>query len=181
METEEEFRARLDERGILRDLSIEPRRAQAFTVFAQQKGARIDLGAWQRNAVQFFQTEIGLSVPKRYEAEWPERDAAHFVVLAPGGRAATRLCYGRPRADDDLRAAEDADTKAGLTGLGTLARRCPMVWLVAVESDADRTALLLSAILASVALGPILPPDQAELFGVRTARQRLEDSAGPYR
>jgi hypothetical protein len=48
------------------------------------------------------------------------------------------------------------------------------VWLVETASEPDRAALLLAAILASVVLGPILSPDGRDLFGVRTARAKLE-------
>ena len=61
------------------------------------------------------------------------------------------------------------------TGLALLARRCQAVWIVErADGEPDRLALLLSAILASVLLGPILDPARGELFGVKTARAKLE-------
>jgi hypothetical protein len=93
----------------------------------------------------------------------------------------SRLCFGRPRERDDLRAAEEADVRAGSAGLGRLAQRCMTVWLVATEGEADAAALRIAAILASVVLGPILSPDGQDLFGVRTARTKLEALGVPYR
>jgi hypothetical protein len=172
---EEDFRALLDERGILRPSALEPPpRSGAYTVFAQRRDARVEIELWERYAAQFFETRLGLTVPKRYDFDAPTVDAAHVVVLPPGGKEGIRLCYGRPRAADDLRAAEDADMRAGSPGLGLLARRCTTVWLIEPRVQADRLALLLAAILASVVLGPILSPDERELFGVRTARAKLE-------
>jgi hypothetical protein len=176
----EAFLARLDGHGIVRDhAGLEPSRAEAYTVFAQRDDATIETATWQRHAAQFFESRLGLTANKVYTGDAgsvcrPDRDAAQ-VMLAFGNREAeTRLCYGRPRTDDDLFAAEAADRRAGLTGLGDLARRCRMVWLFAVHGDEDLVALRLSAIVASVVLGPILSPDQSALFGVRTARLKLE-------
>jgi hypothetical protein len=173
--SEEEFRTLLDERGVLRLLALEPpSRSASYTVFAQRTDARVETALWERHAAQFFETRLGLTVPKQYPDDAPKLDAARVVVLPPVGSEGVRLCYGRPRTDDDLRAAEDADTRAGSPGLGLLARRCATVWLVETVGEPDRLALLLAAILASVVLGPILSPDARDLFGVRTARAKLE-------
>jgi hypothetical protein len=48
------------------------------------------------------------------------------------------------------------------------------VWLISVEDETDPAALRIAAIVASVVLGPILSPQGTELFGVRTARLKLE-------
>jgi hypothetical protein len=179
---EEDFRALLDEDGILRRGGLEsPARASAFTVFAQRRDARVEAEIWRRHAAQFFDAELRLGRPKSYRFDAPDTDAAQVAVSTQANPETTRLCYGRPRTDDDLRAADDADVRAGAAGLGKLAQRCHTVWLVVTEGDPDRPALLLAAILASVVLGPILSPDGDRLFGVRTARLKLEGSGGPYR
>jgi hypothetical protein len=150
-------------------------------VFSQREDARVELVTWKRHAEDFFDARLSLNVSKDYPDGYPRVDAVG-VVLSPrsGPPEGQRLCYGRPRRDEDLRAAEDADSLAGNTGLGLLARRCHSVWLVVMEEPVDRTALLLAAVLASVVLGPILSPDGA-LFGVKTARAKLETIRGPYR
>jgi hypothetical protein len=171
---DEDFRGRLDSRGILTPGALEPpARSCAYTIFAQRSDARVEIDLWERHAAQFFETRLGLTVAKRYDFEAPKVDAARVVVLPPGGPEGVRLCYGRPRVSDDLRAAEDADALAGSPGLGLLARRCATVWLIETIGEPDGVALLFAAILASVVLGPILSPDQRELFGVRTARAKL--------
>jgi hypothetical protein len=179
---EEDFRALLDEDGILRRGAFEaPERATAFTVFAQRGDARVEAEVWRRHAAQFFDARLDLGVPKSYRLDAPDTDLARVAVSTPTKPETIRLCYGRPRTDDDLRAADDADVRAGAAGLGKLAQRCRTVWLVVTEGDPDGSALLVAAILASVVLGPILSPDGDQLFGVRTARLKLEGSGGPYR
>jgi hypothetical protein len=171
----DDLRELVDGNGILRAGALAgPSPAGSLLVFSQRADACIELASWQRHAEDFFGAGLGLTLDKRYPEAFPAVDAA-LVVLAPreGSPDGIRLCYGRPRTDDDLRAAEDADDRAGNNGLGLLARRCRSVWLVVRRGEGDRTALLLAAIVASVVLGPILSPE-GDLFGVKTARARLE-------
>lgn len=171
---EHALRSALDADGVLLPGALAaPAREACFTVFAQQKAARIELGAWENHAARFFQTRLGLTADKRYEgASGPREDCARVVLFPAGGSPETRFCYGRPRTDQDLAAAERAD-RAG-SGMAPLAARCGYVWLVVGEGQGpDRAALRLAAIIASVALGPILTPDGSAIFGVKTAKERL--------
>jgi hypothetical protein len=167
------FREALDGRGILREGALAfPARTDAFTVFAQRADARIAIDEWRRHAEQFLATRIGLTVDKRYDEAAPRRDAARVVIAPSKGPSATRAIWGRPRVDDDVHAAEDAD---GGAGLAMLAKRCAYVWLVESEGADDRAALRLAAIMAGVLLGPILAPGGTALFGPKTARVQLDD------
>jgi hypothetical protein len=192
MGDEEDFRACLDARGVLREGAIaSPSRDDAFTVFAQRDDAFLDASALTQQARRFFATDLGLTVDKRYElvvdttstrppsrvgqdVPLPRVDAAR-VVIAANEEHGTRLAYGRPRDDDDLRIADEAEARVGYAGLALLAKRCHAVWLVQVDArgEGDRVALRIAAIFASVLLGPILAPRGASLFGVKTARSRL--------
>jgi hypothetical protein len=168
------FRDALDARGILREGALAlPGLADAFTVFAQRADSRFEIGEWRGHSERFFATRIGLTVEKRYEAERPSIDAARVVIAPVGGEGGTRTAWGRPREDEDIRAAEDAETRSGTRGLALLARRCAHVWLVEVEREDDRVALRLAAILAGVLLGPILAPGASLIFGPKTAREKL--------
>jgi hypothetical protein len=134
-------------------------------------------------AARFFATRLG----EEGDALWvepvagtPERsEGPGSRAIASDARAARR-CTARPRDDMDLADAERADQGAGFTGLALLARRCGYVWIVECEGEdlaaaaRDRAALLIAAIVAGVGLGPILSPDRRELFGVKTARAKLE-------
>ncbi len=177
------FRALLDDAGILREGALAPPdRAAAYTVFAQTRDARLDVDAIRRHAASFFDAKLGLTVEKRYGVSPPTIDAARVIVASDDGAASgTRLCYARPTNVADLAAAEQAERTQRTHGMALLAQRCPTVWLVVREADDDRAALTIAAILASTMLGPILAPDGREIFGVRTARLKLEGRPSPYR
>ena len=126
----------------------------AWRVFAQ--GAARRDADWIRHAKQFFDTEIAF-------------EGARVAIVAGAKRAIAM----RARDERDLRDALAAPNAAD-NGLYDLAeRRCESVWLVEREGPSDRAALLLAAIVASVCLGPILGDAPRELFGVRTAREKL--------
>lgn len=182
--TEERFRDLLDEHGILRPCSLAPpERSSSFLVFSQHPDARLDIGQLRQQATRFFATRIGLSVEKRYPDAPPATDAARVVVARDDGLASgTRLCFGRPVEPGDLAMAEEAERRQNGTGMSLLAGRCPTAWLIETEGgDEDRAALTLAAVFASVMLGPIVPPSGLEVFGVRTARLKLEQRPDPYR
>lgn len=175
---ESAFRELLDERGILRDGALDtPARGAAFTVFSQAPSPVLDASALKHHASRFFAAKLGLTVEKKYGHLLPAADAAR-VVLAAEGAAGTRLCFGRLATDADLAAAEQASRGEGMA---LLAQRCPSVWMIVFESEEDRVALTIAAVFASVMLGPILAPKGDEIFGVRTARLKLEGRPSPYR
>lgn len=182
--SEERFRQLLDDRGVLRPGALPPpERSASFLVFSQRSDACLDVAQIRQQAARFFATKVGLTVDKHYGENPPLSDAARVVVASDDGLAAgTRLCFGRAVERHDLVLVEDAERQAGSTGMALLAQRCPTVWLVETEGgDDDRVALLLAAIFASVMLGPIVPPRGDDVFGVRTARLRLEAQPKPYR
>jgi hypothetical protein len=148
--------------------------ARAYLVFSQQQGPA-SLDAWDAHAARFFDARVGL-------VEAPRSDAAGHdlrVAVAPSkGESGVLTLYGRPREARDLALAEAAESARGGGGLALLARRCPSVWIVARRGEPDPLALLLSAIVASVLLGPILDPASPEIFGVKTARAKLAAMGG---
>jgi hypothetical protein len=172
----------------------------SFAVFAQSRDASVDIAAWNRHAERFFATRVGLTEERRGPAT--TLDVVGFVIAPTEGRPAIRRAFARPAQEADYARAEAAEAGAG-GGLARLARRCGMVWLVEREDEeaeaatepttepateharqpaarppieglGDRSALLLAAILASILLGPILDGRARELFGVKTARAKLE-------
>jgi hypothetical protein len=149
-----------------------PPRESCFVVFAQRGDARIDLPAWSHHAERFFATTLGLAVEKKYGDAAPVVDAAEFL-LSHAGTPASRRAFARPREEEDLALARAAEARSRHTGLVLLAGRCSMVWMVARESPTDACALRLAAILASILLGPILDATAGQLFGVKTAREKL--------
>jgi len=82
----------------------------------------------------------------------------------------------RDVARDDLSDAREAEARGQAAGMASLAERCARVWEISPAENAnasDAACVALAGICASVALGPVLPPDRSTLFGVRGARQRL--------
>jgi hypothetical protein len=137
-------------------------RDASFVVFSQSESARVDVASWDAHARRFFRTQLSLA----------STDETAIRVTPEGEPEGVRSVHGRAREPEDLAMAEKAD--AAGTGLALLARRCPTVWLVTREIDDDPLALRLAAILASVALGPILDARVPELLGVKSARARFE-------
>jgi hypothetical protein len=181
--SEEAFRELVSARGIVPPGAFAPPAREAtFAVFAQRPDACLDIEVLQRQAERFFGAKLGLTVDKHYGDDRPESDAARVVVAANDGTASgIRLCVARPTTPSDLAAAEAAERAQGTHGLALLAQRCPTLWLVVPETEEDRAALTISAVFASVFLGPILAVGGQEIYGVRTARMKLEGSARPYR
>lgn len=137
-----------------------------LVVFAQRARALLEVEAWNRQGERFFSTRIGLAEPLENGGR---------LVVAPHGRdPGVRRVEGRGRQESDLLQADIAESRAGGGGLGELARRCPTVWLVERESAGDLLALQLAAVMASVLLGPILDPAACQLFGVKTARAKID-------
>ena len=181
--SEETFRELLDpDTGVLRSGALgAPERSTAFAIFAQRPDAALDIEAMKAQALRFFGARIGLTVDKHYGGYHPDTDAARMVVSADGTANGTRLIFGRPVEPADLVAAEAAERVQNTSGMALLAQRCPTLWLVVRETEEDRVALTIAVIFASVFLGPILSPKGDELFGVRTARMKLEGQPRPYR
>ena len=127
----------------------------------------MDIDAWNAHATRFFATRIGL-------ASVAVGDAASFVVAPDGQLPGVRAASARPTTPDDLALADSAEARAGGGGLALLARRCGIVWRIGREDEPDALALRLAAIVASVLLGPIVDPAAGELFGVKTARAKLD-------
>src|SRR5690606_29285255 len=93
------------------------------------------------------------------------------------GLSAELEVRSRPVTPDDLERARAAEVRGKAAGMAALAARCRFVWEVAPTEEADeRVVLALCGLLASVALGPVLPPDGATLFGVRGAMERSDRS-----
>ncbi len=105
--------------------------------------------------------------------------------------AVTRLSYAahgacgdfdvatRAAAPDDVAAARHADRITPSGGLADLAARCKTAWVITpFGAPAEWLVFEFAALLASVALGPIIPPDGERLFGVRSARERAGELRG---
>ena len=145
-------------------------------VFSQQPDLIEALPKLLAHARRFFAAEI--DVLSASSAERPDLAQA-FVSLRlesaryPGSgsfRIESRLATAADRA-----AAQAAETRGKAGGMALLAARCAVLWTITAEGEPSGSAeLQLSALLASVALGPVLPSDESTLYGVRGAMERAE-------
>jgi hypothetical protein len=148
----------------------------AYLVFSSALEPRLDVVAWDGQAQRFFSTRLAQVDPPG-DGDAPSgvtTGAARIRVTPAKEPAGERVLSVRPRDAADMALAEEAEARAGGGGLVLLARRCHSVWLVTREEEDDRLALRLAMVLASVVLGPILDARGPELFGVKTARAKLE-------
>ncbi|HEY4016074.1 MAG TPA: hypothetical protein VGM06_22215 [Polyangiaceae bacterium] len=138
-------------------------REEGYLVFSQSGGA-VDIDAWNQHASRFFAARLG------FASAAPED--LSFVVAPDGATPGVRAAHARNTVPEDHALAEAAEGGRG-GGLALLAKRCGTVWLVERQDPADILALRLAAILASVLLGPIVDPAIPEIFGVKTAREKI--------
>jgi hypothetical protein len=143
---------------------------EATRVFSQQPDLTAALPKLLQHARRFFAAEIDVL------ADTPALRIRLESARYPG--QGTFRIEARPATDDDRFAAEAAEARGQAGGMALLAARCPGVWVVTAENDVSGSAeLQLTALLASVALGPVLPADQSTLYGVRGAMERAEKAA----
>ena len=164
MSTLEDFRRR-----------IEAEQAAAGTtpsafwcVFAQQAHPVLDTSAWSAQGARHFGVTLSLLGEETTNSDGCTIHTLARFTLSSGDHRADGIVVGTMALEADWTRAEQARARGA--GLDALARRCKTVWRI--DSADPRDALLVSAVLASVVLGPILSPD-GEIFGVRGARERL--------
>lgn len=142
-----------------------------FLQFVQQDEPQIDLDGLARGAERHFDAKLspGAVSPLGVRVQFASQPYG-TVTFTLRARAATESDYAR------LEPAERANQSHGMAGLG---RRCTSLWEVIPDPGTSSAACFyFGAVLASVALGPLLPPDGAGLYGVRSARVRAEALRG---
>jgi hypothetical protein len=137
-----------------------------YLIFAQRNRAEVDLAGLVGNTRRYFSATVS-------------------VISASEGSVRIRLEHGDERAELEIVArlateadhirAERAEVRGKAAGMAALARRCSVIWQVQPDPGvSERATLRACALLASVALGPVLPADDSTLFGVRGALARAE-------
>ena len=152
---------------------------EAWSLFAREPAGRVEAARWVQQARTFFRAE--LSLVEGTGGDQPAR-AALAVEVAPADapRAVTRVAIVTvPLADapEALAAARRGVQAIGGAGFDALLAQAARLWQVgrAVGAAGDpRAALVVAAVLASVLLAPVVPPDEVTAFGVRGARLRLD-------
>ncbi len=148
-------------------------RMARFVVFSQREEVAFPESELVHRAEKFFATKVGLREPAKRDEAAGELHGT-FVVLEKGrsSRLVDLVIRSRSESDGALVAANAA---ANSNGLKLLSDRCPAVY--EVHGEDPRATLLIAAILASVALGPAVSLEDGEVFGVKTAREKLENLA----
>jgi len=139
-------------------------------VFAQRETPELDLAEMVRATRRYFEATLEIQ-----DARADAGSAVLELSSATHGYRGVFLLTARAATEADRADARVAEERGRAGGMATLAARCKSVWTVEpIGANDDRACLNLCAILAAVALGPVLPEDRSTLFGVRGAMERLE-------
>jgi hypothetical protein len=143
-------------------------------IFAQRAELSLDLPELLRATRSYF--DVTLDVQSRADPEADGRDRVEVLLRSEKHGYEGRLSIRTRWASEHDRAdARDAEQRGRAAGMATLAERCPTIWDVEpVGDDSELARLNLCAILAAVALGPVLPDDGSTLYGVRGAMERVQ-------
>jgi hypothetical protein len=149
-------------------------RPLAHLVFTQVDSDAFPVEQVRTHATKYFGGGFEAAPGGPAFAVQPPADVV-LVLFTVRGTSATFSVGVRRVTPEDLAAASRAEARGNAFGMAALAARCSHVWRVSVAGEAPPWLLLeCCALLASVALGPILPPDEDTLMGVRSARERAE-------
>ena len=143
-------------------------------IFAQREQLTLDLPELLRATRNYF--DATLSVLSRRDPAPDGRDYVEVLLHSEKHGYEGRLSiHSRWASEHDRADARDAEQRGRAAGMASLAARCPTIWDVApIGQESELARLNLCAILASVALGPVLPDDGSTLYGVRGAMERVD-------
>lgn len=160
--------------------------ADAWSLFAPEPVARVELGRWRAQAEAHLDARVALvQTLADPRGVLPETAAFELDVAPASGGAATRVAVLTvPLAEAPaLRAvAARAVDAIGGAGFDALLARAARLWQVRarpVGGGDPRAPLVVAALLASVLLAPVVPPGELTTFGVRGARLRMMDAGWP--
>jgi hypothetical protein len=143
-------------------------------VFTQRADLTIDLVALLGAARRYF--EASIDVQSQSDATGLAGALVQVrLYCEKHGYEGVLSIRSRRTTEYDRADAREAEQRGHAAGMATLAERCPTIWDVEpVGLDSELARLNLCGILASVALGPVLPDDGSTLYGVRGAMERVE-------
>jgi hypothetical protein len=151
-------------------------RAEAFTIFSPEAVPRVEAARWSQQARTFLDAEVVVLG----EASGTLPDLA-TVELAVAGTPVTLRTFPISLESELLEAADRGVRAIGGAGFDVLVARAKRIWQIPIAVDGDpRAPLVVAALLASVLLGPIVPPDEETIFGVKGARTRLSKLGWPH-
>ena len=160
--------------------------SEAWSLLSKDAVPTIEFGRWQAQARTFFDATIESSA------------VPNIVTAAASGVLSFELVFAwvcdptmqtgvsirslpLEFAPSVVLAANEAVEAIGGAGMDVLVARATRLWQVAERPSYGsemRAPLVVAAILASVLLAPIVPPDGRSIFGVKGARMRLDKLDG---
>jgi hypothetical protein len=154
---------------------------EAWTLLAPEPDALVDAPRWAHQARTFFRTALTVVQAKRYPSgTLPLADLFELDLATAADGGATRVLVvtvPADRAPEALAAGAAGARAIGGAGFDALVPRTRRVWQVRAKlgpaGGDPRAPLAAAAILASILLAPIVPPEGGAIFGVKTARERL--------
>jgi hypothetical protein len=143
-------------------------------IFAQRKQLTLDLPELLRATRTYFDATLDVQAQSPPAADG--RDRVEVLLRSDKHDYEGRLSiHTRWASEHDRADAREAEERGRAAGMANLAERCPTIWDVEpIGDDCELARLNLCAILAAVALGPVLPDDGATLYGVRGAMERVD-------
>lgn len=141
-----------------------------YRIFTQTPDGNFDPQRLAHNARLFFRSKV--------EVLEQEPQRLRLRVQGELTEAPIELTLQKRQVrPEDKKDITDAERRGNAAGMGALASRCRFLWEVTVPDDVPSSAALaLCAATASVALGPVLPPDGSTLLGAREAIDRATRS-----
>jgi hypothetical protein len=141
----------------------------------------VDAARWAHQAETFFRASLRVVREKRYPSgTLPIADALDVDLCERAATTATRVrvvTVPVDRAPEALAAGFVGAREIGGAGFDAILPRTRRVWQVRVRADEEsadpRAPLAVAAVLASLFLAPIVPPEGDSIFGVKGARERL--------
>jgi hypothetical protein len=165
----------VDENGWAAGIIV-PLAGAAWSILSPEADARVDAHRWTHQAATFFRLELEVLTPKRYPSgALPLADVIEVTVgRANEEKIAVRIVtVPIDRVPETRRLGLDAAAAIGGAGMDALVLRAKRLWQIADDTAHPEAPLALAAVLASVLLGPIVPPSGDAIFGVKGARERL--------
>jgi hypothetical protein len=169
-----------DENGWARGAVFALAASEAWTLLSPEADARIDAARWTHRAVTFFRAQLAVVQDKRYpNGTLPIADRVEIDLGEKGATTLTRVVVVTlpiDRAPEALAAGYAGARAIGGAGFDAILPRTRRLWQVREHVDAPgdaRAPLAVAAVLASLLLSPIVPPEGGAIFGVKGARERL--------
>jgi hypothetical protein len=133
---------------------------EAWNLLSPDPSAQLDVARVASQARTFFGVELAIEAR---DGDWNAHIAGRVIPIVTAPIEDAPLV---------LAAADEAVRAIGGAGMDALVARARRVWQVRAIDGVE--PLVVSAVLASALLAPIVPPEGGSIFGVRGARERLE-------